>query len=74
MIYIRKQAIDGIKHDSVELVRAALRHKHSNPEERLEAAGSAGAPFSFANAVRAENKRELSTAFSIVLCTVVAHT
>eukprot|EP00752_Nemacystus_decipiens_P010577 g9419.t1 len=45
-----EQVIDGIKHDSVELVRAALRHKFSNPEERLEAAGPSGGPFSFANA------------------------
>lgn len=49
---VQEQVIDGIKYDSVELVRAALRHKFSNPEERLEAAGPAGAPFSFANAVR----------------------
>lgn len=46
-----QQAIDGIWHDSAELVRGALRHKYSNPEERLEASGPAGAPFSFANAV-----------------------
>lgn len=44
--------IGGIKHDSAELVRDALGHEFSNPEERLEASGPAGAPFSFANAVR----------------------
>lgn len=37
----------------MELVRGALRQEFANPEERLEAAGSAGAPFSYANAVRA---------------------
>ncbi|CAB1120731.1 unnamed protein product [Ectocarpus sp. CCAP 1310/34] len=44
------QVIQGIKHDSVELVRGALRHEFSNPEERLEDSGPAGAAFSFANA------------------------
>ncbi|CAN0119117.1 unnamed protein product, partial [Hapterophycus canaliculatus] len=45
-----QQVVDGIKHDSAELVRCALGYPFSNPEERLEAAGPAGAPFSFANA------------------------
>ncbi|CAM9468720.1 unnamed protein product, partial [Scytosiphon promiscuus] len=45
-----EQVIDGIKHDSAELVRGALGYPFSNAEERLEAAGPAGAPFSFANA------------------------
>lgn len=46
------KVIQGIKHDSVELVRGALRHEFSDPEERLEDSGPAGAAFSFANAVR----------------------
>ena len=36
----------------MELVRNALRKDGANPEERLEAAGPAGAPFAYANAVR----------------------
>lgn len=49
---LHAQAIDGIKHDSAELVRDALSREFSDPEERLEASGPSGAPFSFANAVR----------------------
>ncbi|CAM9543397.1 unnamed protein product, partial [Laminaria digitata] len=44
------KAIEGIKRDNVELVRNALRQDGANPEERLEAAGPAGAPFVYANA------------------------
>lgn len=45
------KALDGIKHDNVELVRSALRQTFSDPQERVEVAGFGGAPFSFANAV-----------------------
>lgn len=45
------KALDGIKHDNVELVRCALRQTFSDPQQRVEAAGFAGAPFSYANAV-----------------------
>lgn len=46
------KALDGIKHDNVELVRSALRQTFSDPQQRVEAAGFGGAPFSYANAVR----------------------
>lgn len=44
--------MEGIKKDSAELVRNALRREFANPQERLEASGPAGAPYSYANAVR----------------------
>lgn len=44
--------MDGIKRDNAELVRSALRQEISDPNQRLEDCGPAGAAFSYANAVR----------------------
>lgn len=45
----------------MELVRGALRHEFSNPEQRLEDSGPAGAAFSFANAVRIDSTKKFDS-------------